>query len=239
MVFTQISVSETRARREVERLVGVLQDANDQLRKYATQVEELAITKERNRMAREIHDGLGHYMTTIFMEIQAARAVMEKDPLRSKELLEKAQGQAQDALKEIRQSVSALRAPIDVSLPADEMVSKLLENCKTLGMETEFHQTGARQDLPPQVQLTLYRAVQESVSNICKHSKATQVWVSIDYNAEGWIRLMIQDNGIGASELDGGFGLVGLRERVALLNGELNIETGQNEGFRLEVRLPL
>ena len=75
LVFTQMAIDEQRSRKEVERLVHELQAANDQLRLYAVQVEELTITKERNRMAREIHDGLGHYLTTIHMQLMAGRAV--------------------------------------------------------------------------------------------------------------------------------------------------------------------
>jgi len=82
-VFTQSAVSEERARSEVERLVSELTLANQQLRAYAVQVEELAIAKERNRLAREIHDGLGHYLTTIHMQIQASKAIASRDPQKS------------------------------------------------------------------------------------------------------------------------------------------------------------
>ncbi len=238
MVFTQSSVSEESARLEVERLVEELQEANQQLRENAVQAEELAVTKERNRMAREIHDGLGHYLTTIHMEIQAARAVMARDPTRALLMLEKAQILTQDALTDVRNSVFALRASPDENLTLPELVEKLLQNCCTMNLEADLKIKGTPRTITPQVQLTLYRAAQESINNICKHSKATQVWVSLDYLEPEKIRLMVQDNGVGADQIDGGFGLMGLKERLNLLNGQLNIQTAKDQGFRLEITIP-
>ncbi len=238
MVFSQSSVSEERARLEVERLVEELQEANQQLREYAVQAEELAVTKERNRLAREIHDGLGHYLTTIHMEIQAARAVMTNDPERARGMLEKAQGLTQDALTDVRNSVSTLRATPDENLPLPAMVEKLLENCSSMNLETELKVMGDPRSISPQVRLTLFRATQESINNICKHSQASQVWVCLDYLEPQAIRLMVQDNGVGAEQIDGGYGLLGLKERVNLLNGELTIQTAKDQGFRLEIKVP-
>jgi signal transduction histidine kinase len=238
MVFTQSSVSEERARKEVERLVEELQDANQQLREYTLQAEELAVTKERNRMAREIHDGLGHYLTTIHMEIQAARAVMGRDADRAKVMLEKAQTLTQDALTDVRSSVFTLRASVDENLSLPQMIEKLLDNCDSLDFDTELKVTGEPRSMPPQVRQTLYRATQESINNICKHSQATQVWVCLDYQEPNAIKLMVQDNGVGAEQLDGGFGLIGLQERVSLLNGDLLIQTAKDQGFRLEIKVP-
>jgi signal transduction histidine kinase len=238
MVFTQSAVSEEQARREVERLVGELQEANQQLRIYAVQAEELAMTKERNRLAREIHDGLGHYLTTVHMEIQAARAVMDYDQNQSKMMLEKAQSLTQDALMDVRSSVASLRSAPDENLPLPERVKKLLNNCSSMDLETSLKVLGTPRSLPAPVLLTLYRAAQEAINNVCKHAKASQVWVCIDYQDPKRIRLMVQDNGVGAEQTTGGFGLLGLRERVNLLEGELIIQTARNEGFRLEISVP-
>ena len=238
LVFTQSAVSEEQARREVERLVGELQEANQQLRIYAVQAEELAMTKERNRLAREIHDGLGHYLTTVHIEIQAARAVMERDPKQARVLLEKAQSLTQDALMDVRSSVAALRLAPDEDLPLPERIEKLLSNCDGMDLETNLKVLGTPRTLAAPVLLTLYRAAQESIHNVCKHAHARQVWVSLDYQDPKRMRLMVQDDGVGADQMEGGFGLMGLRERVNLLNGELTIQTAKNQGFRLEINVP-
>ena len=238
MFFTQSSVSEGKARREVERLVEELQAANRRLREYAVQVEELAVTKERNRLAREIHDGLGHYLTTIHMEIQASRAVMSRDQGKALSMLEKAQVLTEDALTDVRSSVASLRASPDEDLPLPELIGKLMQTCAVINLETEFKVMGNPRSVSPQVHLTLYRAAQESINNICKHSQASQVWVALDYLDLEFVRLTIQDNGVGAEELDGGYGLMGLRERVKLLNGDIKIQTAPDQGFRLEIEVP-
>lgn len=238
MVFTQSSVSEERARQEVERLVGELQDANQRLRQYALQVEDLAITKERNRLAREIHDGLGHYLTTIHIEIQAARAVMEKSPERSRQMLEKAQLMTQEALTDVRHSVSALRDSPEENQPLPDLVANLMQSCEMAGIASDLKVVGSPRLLSAQANLTIYRAAQESINNVCKHSKASQVWIRLDYLDETQFRMMVQDNGIGSDSLDGGFGIQGMRERVSLLNGSLSIQTEKNQGFRLEICIP-
>ena len=239
VVFTQSSVNEERARKEVERLVAELQDANQRLRTYAVQAEELAITKERNRLAREIHDGLGHYLTTIHMQIQAARAVMERDPKRSQVMLDKAQSMTHQALADVRQSVSALRDSPEATSPLPELVEKLLSACEAAGIETEIKLLGTPRQFSPQANLTLYRAAQECINNTCKHSQAKCLWVSLDYLDGHDFKMMFLDDGVGTESLEGGFGLLGIRERVQLLEGSMSIETARNQGFRLEIRIPV
>ena len=238
VVFTQMAVNEEKARSEVEKLVNDLADANQSLRAYALQAEELAITKERNRLAREIHDGLGHYLTTIFMQVQAARAVMKIDPQKSQDSLATAQNLTQEALVDVRQSVSALRDSDSERLPLPEEIGNLLRGCESAGISTELKVLGSPRVLTPQAQLTYYRAVQEGINNTVKHARATLLAVVLDYSQSERVKLILQDNGVGAHEMDGGFGLIGIRERVTLLYGEFNILTAPGQGFRLEVSLP-
>ncbi len=116
LIFTQMAVTEQRARVKMENLADELSDANKHLSEYADQVRELTITQERNRMAREIHDGLGHYLTTINMQIRASEAVLDKDKVKARKLLENAQELTSAALVDVRNSVFALRQdPIELS----------------------------------------------------------------------------------------------------------------------------
>jgi len=238
MVFTQMAVSEEKARNEVERLYEELTDANQRLREYNLRAEELAITKERNRLAREIHDGLGHYLTTIYMQIQAARAILKKDAAHAQEALKIAQEQTQEALLDVRRSVAALRAQPDENLPLPDTIGKMLESCTSAGIQPEFKVVGNARVLSPQTQLTLFRSAQESLNNVRKHSQAARVWVVLDYTSPDWIRMEVRDDGIGAASLDGGFGLVGLKERVIYLNGIFSTRSNPGEGFCLEIQVP-
>ena len=238
IVFTQMAVNEERARSEVEQLARDLGTANQSLREYALQVEELTITRERNRLAREIHDGLGHYLTTIYMQVQAARAIMKGDPLKAQEALNTAQNLTQEALVDVRRSVAALRGSLNQGLTLTEEIEKLLKACENMGISGEMKVMGAPRVLSPQSQWAVYRAVQEGINNTCKHARASQVSVMLDYSRVDQVRLVVQDDGQGAAQLEGGFGLIGMRERVHLLNGEFQIVTAPGEGFRLEVCIP-
>jgi signal transduction histidine kinase len=238
VVFTQMAVSEDKARSEVQRLVSELTDANQRLREYVTQVEELAITKERNRLAREIHDGLGHYLTTIHMQIQASRAILPTEPKRVDLMLEKAQNLSQEALRDVRQSVASLRNEDGEALLLEEKIARLLQSAELNNTQTDFSTLGKVRKLSPQVELTIFRAVQEGINNTCKHAHASNLWVSLDYRNAKNIRLTIRDNGVGAQSIEGGFGLMGLQERVHLLGGSMSIKTEIEQGFGFEMVVP-
>ncbi len=232
---TQIAVNEQAARAQVERLAAEVGEANRKLRQYAAQVEELAMAKERNRLAREIHDSLGHYLTAINMQIEAARAVMDTDRARVLDALDNAQSLTKEGLADVRRSVAALRAlPMQDRL-LTEALAALADECGAAGLRVEFAIAGAPRPLAPQAELTLYRAAQEGLTNVHKHARASHVALRLEYG-DG-VRLIVQDDGAGSSQADG-FGLMGVRERVHLLGGKVNIHTAPEQGFRLEIELP-
>jgi len=239
VAFTQMAVNEEKARIEVEHLANDLAEANQHLREYAMAVEELTISKERNRLAREIHDGLGHYLTTIHMQIQAAKAVMKTQPERSQQALDTAQKMTHEALADVRRSVAALRAPLEEELPLPDQLNDLLKSFEGIDLQPDMKVVGSPHPLPPQVQLTLYRAVQEGLNNTCKHAQATQIWITLDYSIPQKVYLMVRDNGIGKKAekgSGGGYGLMGLQERAHLLKGEFRVLENQ-VGFAFEMIL--
>ena len=107
----------------------------------------------------------------------------------------------------------------------------------TSGGPARHEPTGAPRPLPPRAELTLYRAAQEALTNVRKHARASRADVTLDYGADS-ARLVVRDNGVGAADVSGGFGLVGVRERVQLLDGSLRIHTAEGEGFTLEAEVP-
>ncbi len=238
--FTQMAVNESRSREEVERLVTELAEANDHLRTYALKVEELAVTQERNRMAREIHDGLGHYLTSIHIQLQAANAVLTRAGNTEKAIdgITKAQNLAKNALADVRQSVSTLRSPLIGHLPLSELIREHLDQVSTGSIKVQFNVIGDEVDLAPNVSWTIFRATQEAVNNAIKHAKCANVIITLLYKSNR-IELSIKDDGIGSSDTSGGYGLIGLQERIHLLNGELLITTAENEGFIVEIGVPI
>ncbi len=239
VIFVRLAMREQNARIEMERLATELAEANRKLREYATQAEELAIARERNRLAREIHDSLGHYFTVIHVQIEAALAVMENDRERALDTLSKAQALVHEGLTEVRRSVAGLRASPTESRSLPEAVAMLVEECRAAGILAELTMHGDPRPLSPQIELTLYRAAQEGLTNVRKHAHASRAEVVLDYQASGVVRLVVQDNGVGSDKTDGGFGLLGLHERASLLGGEVRIVTAPGQGFTLEMRLPV
>jgi signal transduction histidine kinase len=237
-VFAQMRLNEQQARERAEQLMAELESANVQLAAYATQAEELAMTQERNRLAREIHDNLGHYLTIVNVQIEAARVVMDSDPDRALDAMNKAQELTQKGLARVRESVAALRESPVSNRPLGEAIASLVEEAQSSGIVTEFKVTGEPLTLENKVALALYRAAQEGLTNVCKHARASRVDVLLDYQPDQ-VRLEVRDNGVGAAETARGFGLLGIRERMQLLGGRLEISTGVGEGFCLTASVPL
>jgi signal transduction histidine kinase len=240
LVFSTLAASSEKAREEVERLAGELSVANRKLREYAEQAEELATTRERNRLAREIHDGLGHYLTVVNMQIEVARALRDFDQNRTWEALGKAQELTQQGLQDIRRSVKTLRAsPLD-DQPLEKALREIVDGISASGLTTEMEIRGETRALSAQTRLTLYRAGQEGLTNVHRHAHATEARLELDFLQTTKVRLRITDNGAGMSgeTITEGFGLVGLRERVQLLGGTVWVKTSPDTGFSLEVEVP-
>lgn len=239
VVFTRLVNSEQQARRDAEALAAELEEANRQLSAYSTQVEELARTKERNRLAREIHDNLGHYLTVVNVQIRAAQAVMDSDPQKAQEALQKAQKLTQDGLAAVRQSVAALRESPLGSHSLPEAVALLAKETESSDVDVEVLVLGEPVDLDAKVELTLYRAAQEGLTNVRKHAGASRVMIRIDYSGAEQVGLSIADDGDGATAVyEGGYGLLGIQERVEMLAGEMDVASAPDGGFVLTISLP-
>jgi signal transduction histidine kinase len=231
IAFTQLARSERRARED-------LQKANTQLAEYAGQVEQLATVRERNRLAREVHDTLGHYLTVINVQLEIVTRLIDSNPARAKEAAAKAKELASEGLSEVRRSVSALRPSPLEDKPLPEAIRSLIEASRDAGLMVTFEQTGAVRSLSPEMETVLYRAAQESLTNIRKHAHASAANVCLTYDMSV-IRLRVRDNGMGRKGDEDNVGLSALRERVATLNGTVLAENHLEGGFVLEVTLPI
>jgi signal transduction histidine kinase len=231
-VVTKLLVREQQARAE-------LAEAHGRLREYAVQAERLATAQERNRVARDIHDGLGHALTVVQMQIKAARAVLAADPPRADAVLAKAQDQAEEALREVRRSVGALRdqAP---SLPLPDALLALAAENSAAGVPTELGVIGAARPLAVATRESLFRAAQEGLTNVRKHAGATKAEVKLDYSQSANVRLEVSDDGTGIAPDSGrlGFGLLGIKERAAHLGGRMALESTPGHGSLLSVEVP-
>jgi signal transduction histidine kinase len=237
-MFAHMRLNEREARENAEMLMVELEEANAQLAVYAIQAEELAMTQERNRLAREIHDSLGHTLTIVNVQIEAAKVVMDSEPERALDALNKAQESARKGLTQVRESVASLRESPVSNQPLDQAITPLVQEAQSAGIVTEFRIVGEPQTLENKVALALYRAAQEGLTNVCKHARASRVDILLDYQPS-LVSLEVKDNGVGATGTAGGFGLLGIRERMQLLGGNLEIRTDVGNGFWLIASVPV
>lgn len=212
--------------------------ARTQLARYAEQVEELAATRERNRIAREIHDNLGHYLTAINMQAQAAQAILLTNPIGVNTALSHIQTLTREGLQEVRKSITTLRELTLERYTLYEAIEALLIESRTRGLAVDFQILGITPPRHTEIDMTLYRVIQEALTNIHRHAEASCVHIRLSYQDVALIRLHICDDGKGTSAPQEGFGLLGLRERVHLLGGSLKTHSAQGEGFCMEVEIP-
>jgi signal transduction histidine kinase len=246
LIFTEVSVRDQQARREVERLARELEDANQRLREYTAQAEELARSRERNRLAREIHDSLGHYLTVVNIQLEAAKALVENHGWKEEApdlfaALDKAQDLTRNGLADVRKSVAALRAgPMD-DLPFLDALKNLVAECQEAGLVSHLKLENKARALSPHTELALYRTAQEALTNVRKHARASRVDVSLAFTPDT-VRLEIRDNGVGmepGAESNDTFGLLGIRERAEILHGTVALQSAPGEGLRLVLEIPL
>ena len=221
------------------------EEANRQLQKYTNEVEELTVDRERTRMAREIHDTLGHYLTILSIQLETISKLQERDPAQAAVEVAEARRVAAQSMQEVRNAVAALRPSSIATLRLPEALTQLANEFRTTSSKTELTLDLETQlpQLSPDVQLALYRAVQEALTNIRKHTHATKVLIRLRYEASE-IELVVLDNGSGEIENEprhpgSGFGLVGLRERIELLGGNVTYGQEEAQGYRVTIRVPL
>ncbi|WP_144051233.1 sensor histidine kinase [Calothrix sp. PCC 7507] len=214
--------------------------AREQMRQHILQIEDLAALQERQRIARDIHDSLGNALTTLNIQLQTAHRLWYLDPALAEKFLEQAQQLGAIAIQEVRQSVNSMRevAPTEQSLT--DMIDSLVQNFYQATGVLPSTNINLCQSLPTEVATTLYRIIQEALTNICKYASAKNVEIDLCHTSS-IVRLLILDNGKGfsLSEKTIGFGLQGMQERVEALKGNFSLDTEPGLGCQITVYLPL
>jgi signal transduction histidine kinase len=203
-----------------------------------------AVTEERARIARELHDVVGHSVSVMTVQASAVRRLLRPDQEREREALLTVERTGREALAEMRRMVGVLRRPEEAPAlapqPSLDQVERLVAQAREAGLPVELRIEGRPRPLPAGLDLTAYRLVQEGLTNSLKHARAGQAVVSVRYG-ETDIEVTVTDNGRGGGGdgAIGGHGLVGMRERVSVFGGELEAGPRPDGGFRLRARLPL
>jgi signal transduction histidine kinase len=214
---------EAHARRELARLHAELQGAQVLL---AARERE----GERLRIARELHDSLGHHLTALSLNLEAATHTVPPGP--GVEHVRRAQAVARTLLSEVREVVSTLR---ETALPLEPSLRALVREVPGLAVHLQVPEALALDE--PASAWSLFRCVQEVITNTLRHASARNLWIDVSEDAGG-IRVHARDDGRGASSLQPGAGLTGMRERFVALGGRVELRAGEGQGLELEAWLP-
>jgi signal transduction histidine kinase len=197
-----------------------------------------AVAEERLRIAREMHDVVSHSLSVMTLHVSGVRRLLRPDQVEERAALETAERTGRESIAEMHRMLGVLRAPdSDAPAPGLARLTELFEPARAAGLQVECTVTGDVADLPPGVDLTAYRIVQEAVTNVLRHAHARRVVCSVDLR-DDILSLRVTDDGRGGPPSAGGHGLVGMRERAALYGG--TVEAGPvSVGFKVHAVLPV
>lgn len=216
-----------------------LQAAHAELNHHLQQVRELVLLEERARIAREIHDTLGHHLTAITLQLEHARRLRDRDVEAAWQEVSDTKVVALEALTEVRRSVRALKPLALEERTGLGALAALSRSFEAADLEVAFTVQGTPRDLSAEVELTLYRALQASLTNAVRHAAARRVISTLTFEANT-VQLRVEDDGLGVAGglVQEGFGLSAVRERVALLDGQIFAGNGAKQGFVVAVTIP-
>jgi signal transduction histidine kinase len=203
-----------------------LEQANARLADHAATLEELAISQERNRMARELHDTLAHTLSALSVQLETAKAYQDVDPAATAAILETSLAATRSGLQETRQVLKSLRAsPLEDMGLALALRQLATETAERANLDLRYLVPTHFPPLPQAIEQCLYRVTQEATANVAHHANARTLTVQLTFNGD--IVLQVRDDGLGfdpqQAEAEGHFGLAGMRERAALVGGILTV----------------
>ena len=248
-VIVQLVSIQREQREALEAAYQQQAEANVRLQRYATTLEELTISRERNRLARELHDTLAHSLSAVTVQLEAVRSLWEFDPTAAHDMLGRADQTARRGLTEARRALRDLRASplqdLGLSLALRELAEGAAERA---GASLAFHlPERTLDDIAPDVQQGVYRIAQETLENIVRHSEAQSIVFKLLRRGEGLL-LTISDDGKGIdrevlkgarADSPDGLGLRGMQERAALIGGRLEIREQDGQGTQVHLQVPL
>lgn len=222
---------------EIRKTNEDLQNANSQLGEYAKITERMGEIKERNRLAREIHDTLGHTLTGISVGIDACIATIDVSTADAKTHLERISEVARNGILDIRRSINELKPDSLERLSLESSITKMITDMKSItDMEIFFDCRIQQIKFDEDEESAIYRVIQESLTNAMRHGKASRVRIVMERQND-MVVLTIRDNGIGCSEIKNGFGTKHIMERIGMLNG--TVEFKSDNGFSVIARIPI
>jgi len=232
-VFRNILVEKTR----IESLNIQLEDANLTLKKYSAKIEELTIAEERTRIAQELHDSIGHSLIALKMNLEYAENVLELQPIKAKEVINKAQSISKDCILNLRRAVNILKE--DTSMGnLREAINELFQNFKeTNRIKMHLEMDEKVEATNPDIKNCIYKTVREAVTNGIKHGNATVFSIEV-FRSSDMIILKVKNNGLECKSMIKSDGIQGIEDRITTLGGKVNFSCEKGYGFTIEASIP-
>ena len=236
---------------EVEQRAQRAERTREQAERSRDQEARRRVTEERLRIAHDLHDSVGHHLALINVQAGVAGFLLDTDPDQARAALTHVTTATRSALEEMHATIGLLREPGDTATPTRPIIGltglgELIAAYRRSGLTVDHAVQGTVRRLPPAADLTAYRVIQESLTNVCKHAVRQIARIQLSYRADV-LSIVIDDDGLpyrgdlvaGPPASPAGHGLVGMRERVAALGGEFHAGPRPAGGFRVSVTLPL
>jgi signal transduction histidine kinase len=226
------------------RYTTALEQRADQLEREREQLSRIAVQEERASIARELHDIVAHSVTVMLLGVRGARDVLHTSPDVAADTLRRVESSAEQSIDELRRMLQLLRGPdqaLDVSArPGLAQLDELVEGYRKIGLPVRLELEGEQRSLPEGIELSVYRIVEEALTNVAKHAAAVEVLVRLGFGT-GTLRLRIENDGpaVAAAGMGAGHGILGMRERVMSLGGDFGADPIPEGGFRVDARLPI
>lgn len=223
---------------EINQLNEKLKLANIKLQEYALEVEEVTISEERTRVAQELHDSLGHSLMALTMHLEFAKKICTTKPLKVEEVLAQSEKIAKSSINDLRKAVTLLNSELEIK-DFNTSMEKLINNFYLVSnLKIIYKKNKSIDDLSPSIKTSIYKTIQESITNSLKHGNATEINIKIKITGEN-IELIITDDGIGCNNIIKSNGLNGIENRINLLSGTTYYFSHNDLGFGIKVSIPI
>jgi signal transduction histidine kinase len=212
---------------------------NAELAEAHAKLKEITIVKERTRIAQEMHDSIGHSLIALRMHLEFAENTIETNPKKAGEAISKAYLFSQESIKELRKAVAVLKDKTVISqIELEELLSDMIESLQTAGKLTfKLNFDKDVESCAQDMKNCIYHSVREAVTNGLKHGKAQEFMIDISKNGEK-VSFFVEDNGQGCGHIEKSHGLLGIEDRIGLLNGKVSFSSEKGHGFKVKAEIP-
>lgn len=238
LILIYFAIYQLNQENDIQNKLALASKANYELKNYAAFSEYIAKDRERKRIARDIHDSVGHALTGIAAGIDATLVLIDIDPEATKRQLTKIQVAVKQGIKDVRKAVNRIRPGALTNYTLEESLKKMLKEYADISrIEINFSYHWGSTDFEKTTEDVVFRIIEESITNSLRHGHASEVSIKCTKSESNIYQMIIKDNGLGATNFRPGYGITQMKERVAIINGKISFD-GKN-GFTTKVEIPI